>query len=149
MEQFLTLPYMYIHMHTYQCLYARVHICVALGKSLGLPPLLVSKWRGNITALNILYNCVTTCRQEKAQHFHLHPITANSKKLQQGHTTERCHQPKGAISGTSSKELLADIPRYFLLCPFILPYALHIPWPPSQRGRLGVTPLVKRVCSMP
>lgn len=55
-------------------------------------------------------------------------------------------QPKGEINGTSPKGLLANIPRYFLLHPFILPYALHIHWPSSQRGRLRVTPLIKQVC---
>lgn len=66
------------------------------------------------------------CRQKKSQHLHLHPITAKNKKLQQECTTETSHQPQGAIGGTSPKALLADIPQYFPLCPFILPYALHI-----------------------
>lgn len=48
------------------------------------------------------------------------------------------HQPE--ISGNSPRRLLADIPRHFLLCLFILPYVLHICWPSCQRGEQGAAP---------
>lgn len=147
LDQFLAL---YVHTHAYiqMLIYICAHLC-SFGQVPYPSPLLVSKWRVILCSKHTLKpkDCVNT--QEKSQYLHLHPITANSKKLQHGHTTETSHQPKGVISRTSPKGLLADIPWYFLLSLFILPYALHICWSPFQKGRLGVTPLTKHICSMP
>lgn len=136
LDQFFVLPYTYLHINVY------IHLATSVQLWASFDP----SW-----SVKTLQNqCPKhTWRQENTQQLHLLPITAHSRKLQQGHTSETSLEPKGAICGTSPEELLADSPRYFLLCPLIVPYISHICWPPSPRGRLGVTPLVKQVCSRP